>query len=124
MRKVRAILAGLLVLAACTTTGPKLTQQQFEALQGSGATPQTVIATFGKPTRMTQGPTGDTLVYAYPKSSTADAGVGSGGGAFAGSIIQVTTTTTLTFDQNGVLREISSADTAVRSGSMQFMPRP
>lgn len=113
---MRASVAAALFLAACATSGIKVSDQQIAAFERGKTTYPEVIAALGEPTfQMNNGALrvasyGSSTVRTRPQTFIPFVG------AFVGGADMRTSSVTFTFDRNDVLQNVSSSSSAVGSG--------
>ena len=109
MKKLAAIAAAL-TLAACASSGVRITDEQMSQFKEGQTTQQDVITALGQPTTTMRNADGTTvLMYTYAEARTRGSTFIPIVGAFVGGVDTRSNNVMLTFDQQGVLKTTSSS---------------
>lgn len=117
MKKIAA-LAAALVLAGCASSGVKVSDDQLSQFKEGQTTKQEVISVLGQPTTTMRNADGTTMVmYTYAEARTRASTFIPLVGAFVGGMDTRSNNVVLTFDQQGVLQNTSSASSQYGTAS-------
>lgn len=115
MRKVM-IIAAMLALTGCFSSGTKVTADQVASLQKGTTTYDQVVAKLGKPQSVSTQSTGNKIaVYLFSKASANAASYIPIAGAFVGGATGESTLVTMTFNAAGTLVDYTSTESHVET---------